>query len=69
MGLELVLDSVAIAIMIIPVCISIMDYGERRTSLLDALRAVRQNNVADDYEDYLKTTVSYIVHISMYTCT
>ena len=40
-----------------------------RRSLLDALRAIRQNNIADAYEDYLKTMVSYIVHISMYTCT
>ena len=40
-----------------------------RRSLLDALRAIRQNNLADAYEDYLKTIVSYIVHISMYTCT
>ena len=49
----------------------IMEKGEEATrrSLLDALRAIRQNNVADVYEDYLKTMVSYIVHISMYTCT
>ena len=59
--------------MIVPVCIS---YGlwkkekkATRRSLLNALRAIRQNDVADVYEEYLKTTVSYIVHISMYTCT
>ena len=40
-----------------------------RRSLLDALTAIRQTDVADIYEDYLKTMVSYIVHISMYTCT
>ena len=40
-----------------------------RRSLLDALRAITQNNVADTYEDYLKTMVSYLAHISMYTCT
>ena len=40
-----------------------------RRNLLDALRAIRQNNVAIKYKDYLKTTVSYIVHISIYTCT
>ena len=43
--------------------------GATRRSLLNALRAIRQNNVADAYEDYLKTMVSYIVHTSMYTCT
>ena len=49
----------------------IMEKGKRATrrSLLNALRAIRQNNVADVYEEYLNTTVSYIVHISMYTCT
>ena len=40
-----------------------------RRNLLDALRAIRQNNVAIKYKDYLKTTVSYIVHISIYTST
>ena len=40
-----------------------------RKNLLDALRAIGQNNVAIKYKDYLKTTVSYIVHISIYTCT
>ena len=40
-----------------------------RRNLLDILRAIRQNNVAIKYKDYLKTTVSYIVHISIYTCT
>ena len=39
-----------------------------RRSLLDALRSIKQNNVARIYEDYLKTMVSYIVHISIYTC-
>ena len=39
-----------------------------RRSLLDALRAIKQNNVARIYEDYLMTIVSYIVHISIYTC-
>ena len=43
--------------------------GATRRSLLTALRAIRQNDVADAYEDYLKNMVSYIVHISMYTCT
>ena len=49
----------------------IMEKGKSamRRCLLDALRAIRQKDVADAYEDYLKTTVSYIVHISMYTCT
>ena len=37
--------------------------GATGRSLLVALRAIRQNNVADDYKDYLKTTVSYFVHI------
>ena len=43
----------------------IMEKGRSATrrSLLDALRAIRQNYVADAYEDYLKTKVSYIVHI------
>ena len=39
--------------------------GATRRSLLNALRPIRQNNVADVYEDYLKTTVSYIGHTSM----
>ena len=49
----------------------IMEKGRSATnrSLLVALRAIRQNYVADAYEDYLKTKVSYIVHISMYICT
>ena len=49
----------------------IMEKGKSamRRCLLDALRAIRQKDVADAYEDYLKTTVSYIVHISMYTYT
>ena len=43
----------------------IMEKGRSATRriLLDALRAIRQNYVADAYEDYLKTKVSYIVHI------
>ena len=41
--------------------------GATRRSLLNGLRDIRLNNVADAYEDYLKTTVRYIVHISMYT--
>ena len=40
-----------------------------RKDLLVALRAIKQNNVARKYEQYLKTTVIYVVHISMYTCT
>ena len=49
----------------------IMEKGREATrrSLLNALRAIRQNNIADAYEDYLKTMVSYIVHISMNTNT
>ena len=39
-----------------------------RRSLLDALRAIKQNDVAKNFKDYLKT-VSYIVRISIYTCT
>ena len=39
--------------------------GATRRILLNALRAIRQNNVADVYEDYLKATVSNICHISM----
>ena len=40
-----------------------------RRSLLDALRAIKQNNVANSYEDHIKMMVSYIVMISMYTFT
>ena len=39
-----------------------------RRNLLNALEVIRQNNVARKYEEYLQTIVSYIVHISMYTC-
>ena len=39
--------------------------GATRRSLLNALRAIRQNNVADVYEDYLKATVSYIGYTSI----
>ena len=56
--------------MILSVCIS---YGlwrkqekQQKGYLLDALRAIRQNNVAIKYENYIKTTVSYIVHVSIY---
>ena len=41
--------------------------GATRRSLLDALRAIRQNNVAITYEDYLKTIVSYTVFASICT--
>ena len=49
----------------------IMEKAENATrrNLLVALRAIGQNNVARKYEEYLETTVSYIVCISMYTCT
>ena len=43
--------------------------GATRRNLLVALRAIRQNNVARIYEEYLETIVSYIVHTLMYTCT
>ena len=36
-----------------------------RRSLLDALRAIKQNNVARIYETYLMTMVSYTVYTSM----
>ena len=39
-----------------------------RRSLLDALTTIGLNDVASKYKDYLKTMVSYIVHISLYTC-
>ena len=39
-----------------------------RRSLLDALTTIGLNDVASKYKDYLKTMVSYIVHISIYTC-
>ena len=45
------------------------DKNATRRNLLDALKVIRQSNVARKYKDYLKTTVSYIVHISIYTCT
>ena len=40
-----------------------------RRSLLDALTTIGLNDVASKYKDYLKTIVSYIVHISIYICT
>ena len=48
-----------------------MDKAQNATkrSLLVSLRAIGQNNVARKYEEYLETTVSYIVCISMQTCT
>ena len=42
--------------------------GATRRSLLDALRAIRQNNVADVYEDHLKTMVSYTMFPSLSIC-
>ena len=36
-----------------------------RRNLLDALRAIKQNNASRIYEKYLKTTVSYTVFTSM----
>ena len=49
----------------------IMEKAENATrrNLLVALRAIGQNNVARKYKEYLETTVSYVVHTSMYTCT
>ena len=38
-----------------------------KKNLLNALRSINQNNVARKYEEYLEKTVSYIVHISIYT--
>ena len=45
----------------------IMEKGRSATrrSLLDALRAIRQNYVADAYEHYFKTMVSYTGCASM----
>ena len=43
--------------------------GATRRNLLVALRAIRQNNEAREYEEYLETIVSYIVHTLKYTCT
>ena len=40
--------------------------GATRRSLLDALRAIRQNTVAITYEDHLKTMVRYTVYASLY---
>ena len=34
--------------------------GATRRSLLVALRAIRQNNVADDYKDYLKKNIKLL---------
>ena len=42
--------------------------GATRRSLLDALRAIRQNNVAMICEDYLKTIVRYTVYASLCIC-
>ena len=42
--------------------------GATRRSLLNALRAIRQNNVADAYEDHLKTIVSYTMFPSLSIC-
>ena len=39
--------------------------GATRRSLLDTLRAIRQNKVANAYEDYLKTMVNYIACTSL----
>ena len=39
-----------------------------RRSLLDALTTIGLNDVASKYKDHLKTMVTYIVHILMYTC-
>ena len=40
-----------------------------RRSLLQALKTIELNDVARQYKDYLKTIVSYIIHVSMYMCT
>ena len=44
-------------------------HNATRRNLLVALKTIRENNVAENYEKYLKTTVSYIVHTLIYTCT
>ena len=74
LGVQLGLDNVALAechdyTSMYQLWIEHNGTAATRRHLLDALRAIRQNNVADDYEDSLKATVSYIVHMSMYTCT
>ena len=37
-----------------------------RKSLLNTLRAIKQNNVASIYENHLKSMVSYILYINVY---
>ena len=37
-----------------------------RRNLIAALRAIRQNNVARNYEDYLKTNVSDLLNVLCY---
>ena len=44
-------------------------HNATRRNLLVALKAIRENNVAENYEKYLETTVSYVVHTLMHTCT
>ena len=37
-----------------------------RRNLIAALKAIRQNNVAKNYEDYLKTKVSDLLNVLYY---
>ena len=73
LGVKLQLDSVALAGC--RDCTSMYQLwimekaGEAtRKSLLDALKAIGQNDIARKYKEYLQTKVSYIVHPSMYKC-
>ena len=63
LGIQLQLDSVSLAechdyISMYQLWIQEKAYSATRRSLLDALRTIKQNNVARIYEDYLKTKVS-----------
>ena len=43
-------------------------HNATRRNLLVALKDIRENNVAIHYEHYLKTSVSYIVYVSLCIC-
>ena len=74
LGVQLELNSVALAecndcTRMYQLWIQEKAHNATRRNLLVALKTIRENNVAENYEKYLKTTVSYIVHTLIYTCT
>ena len=73
LGVTLELNSVALAgcndcTSMYQLWIQEKGHNATRRNLLVALKDIRENNVAINYEHYLKTWVSYIVYVSLCIC-